>query len=185
MRRLDAALTLVEDVLAWASVAILAAVAAIVSADVLMRYLFNQPFSWAYDLISIYLMGALFYFALSRAFSLNAHIGVDIVQRRLPRAARFLCQSIVGLLSLLLFQLILWVNFRTSLGDFLSDAAVVGEIPWPTWISTAIVVLGCAVISLRMVLYVMQNAMALLGNPDMIAQLEAARPEYGVEGHAE
>lgn len=83
MRRFDRALTFVEDVLAWAAVAVLVTITVIVSADVVMRYLLNRPFSWAYDLISLYLMAALFYLAVSRTFSLNAHIGVDLraVQR--------------------------------------------------------------------------------------------------------
>lgn len=39
------------------------AVMMIVVGDVFMRYTFNRPFSWAYDLIALYLMAGLFYFA--------------------------------------------------------------------------------------------------------------------------
>jgi TRAP-type C4-dicarboxylate transport system permease small subunit len=185
MRRLDDALTLVEDILAWAAVAILVAITTIVSADVMMRYLFDQPFSWAYDFISFYLMAALFYLAVSRAFSLNAHIGVDILQRRLPKTVRLCCQMIVGVLSLMLFITIGKVNFSSSLDDFLSGSATVGEIAWPTWISTAIVVLGCTALSLRMAFYALQNMLALFGNPVALRQLDSLARVHGEGAHAE
>ncbi len=185
MKRIDRALTLVEDILAWAAVAVLITITLIVSSDVIMRYLFNRPFSWAYDLISLYLMAAVFYLAVSRAFSLNAHIGVDLVQTRIPKPIRLFCQLIVGVLSLMLFLIVGWVNFRSSLEDFLLETATVGEIPWPTWISTAIVVLGCTVISLRMAFYSVQNLLAFLGNPVALEQLDAVRRAQGEGVHAE
>lgn len=185
MKRIDRALTLVKDVLAWAAVAVLVTITLIVSADVIMRYLFNRPLSWAYDLISLYLMAALFYLAVSRAFSLNAHIGVDLVQSRIPKPIRLFCQVIVGVLSLLLFLMIAWVNFRSSLEDFLLATATVGEIPWPTWVSTAIVVVGCTVISLRMAFYSVQNLLALLGNLVALKQMDAFRRAQGEGVHAE
>ena len=39
----------------------LAAIMLIVAADVLLRYLFNAPLSWAFDLISLYLMAGVFF----------------------------------------------------------------------------------------------------------------------------
>jgi TRAP-type C4-dicarboxylate transport system permease small subunit len=185
MKRIDRVLTLVEDILAWAAVAVLVTITLIVSSDVIMRYLFNRPFIWAYDLISLYLMAALFYLAVSRAFSLNAHIGVDLVQNRLPVPVRLFCQLIVGVLSLMLFLMVGWANFGSSLDDFLQGTATVGEIPWPTWISTAIVVLGCMVISLRMAFYSAQSLLALLGNPVALEQLDAFRRAQGEEMHPE
>ena len=185
MKRFDRALTIVEDVLAWAAVAVLVAITLIVSADVVMRYLLNRPFSWAYDLISLYLMAALFYLAVSRTFSLNAHIGVDLLQNRAPQTVRLLCQLSSGVLSLLLFLTIVWVNFGTSVEDFWSDALSVGEIPWPTWLSTAIVVVGSTAISLRMAFYSVQNLLALFGHPLALSQLDALRRAHGEGMHAE
>ena len=37
------------------------AIMMIVFSDVIMRYAFNRPFSWAYDLISLYLMAGVFF----------------------------------------------------------------------------------------------------------------------------
>jgi TRAP-type C4-dicarboxylate transport system permease small subunit len=171
--RFNDALTSVEDVLSWLAVAILIAITLIVSGDVVMRYLFNRPFSWAYDLISFYLMAALFYAAVSRTFSLNAHIGVDLIQRRLPLRLRLLCQLVVGLLATGFFAIVVLTNFKTSLEDFVAKTAVVGEIPWPSWVSTCIVVVGSTVISVRLVLYVVQNMLALFGSVVAIDQLNS------------
>ena len=185
MKRFDHALTTLEDVLAWAAVAVLVTITVIVSADVVMRYALNRPFSWAYDLISLYLMAALFYLAVSRTFSLNAHIGVDLLQNRAPKTIRLLCQMSSGVLSLMLFLVIVWVNFGSSVEDFWSGASSVGEIPWPSWVSTAIVVVGCAVMSLRMAFYSVQNLLALFGHPLALSQLDALRRAHGEGMRAE
>lgn len=80
---------------------------------------------------------------------------------------------------------IAWVNFGSSLEDFVSGASSVGEIPWPSWVSTAIVVLGCTVISLRMAFYSVQNLLALFGHPLALSQLDVFRRPQGEGMHAE
>src|ERR1700730_12646656 len=84
----------VERLMALVAAFMMFAIMVIVAADVAMRYIFNSPFAWAYDLISLYLMGALFYFALSRAFAEGAHISVDILQYSMSENLRRICQII-------------------------------------------------------------------------------------------
>ena len=50
------------------------AIMIIVFSDVIMRYAFNKPFSWAYDLISLYLMAGIFFLVLSEAYASNTHV---------------------------------------------------------------------------------------------------------------
>ena len=67
-------LAIVRDSLIWlerqfANVAaiVLFLLMTIVVADVFLRYLMNRPIAWAYDVISLYMMPAIFYLTLSRA----------------------------------------------------------------------------------------------------------------------
>ena len=62
------------------------AIMIIVFGDVVMRYAFNRPFSWAYDLISLYLMAGVFFLVLSEAYASRAHVSVDILQQKFPPA---------------------------------------------------------------------------------------------------
>ena len=62
------------------------AIMIIVFSDVVMRYAFNRPFSWAYDLISLYLMAGIFFLVLSEAYTSRAHVSVDILQQKFSPA---------------------------------------------------------------------------------------------------
>src|ERR1700754_1410215 len=63
---LNRALSAGERPAALLSAFILFAVMLIVAVDVAMRYVFNSPFAWSHDVISLYLLPALFYIVLSR-----------------------------------------------------------------------------------------------------------------------
>ena len=60
----------------------------VVFGDVMLRYLFNKPLAWAYDLIGLYLMAGVFFLSLSGTYAAHAHVGVDILVQRLPLAWR-------------------------------------------------------------------------------------------------
>ena len=85
--RLLNAIAVVEKAASSVAAAFMFAIMIIVFSDVIMRYAFNKPFSWAYDLISLYLMAGIFFLVLSEAYASNAHVSVDILQQKFPPAA--------------------------------------------------------------------------------------------------
>ncbi|RNF77476.1 TRAP transporter small permease subunit, partial [Staphylococcus aureus] len=72
------ALAALEKIASTIAAVFMFAIMIFVFSDVIMRYAFNKPFSWAYDLISIYLMAGIFFLVLSEAYASNAHVSVDI-----------------------------------------------------------------------------------------------------------
>ncbi len=141
----------------------------IVACDVAMRYVFNRPFAWSYDLISIYLITALFYFSLSRTFTIHGHIGVDILQYYLPIWARRLCQIAVGLLGALLFALIAYLGTIRTYGEFEDGLVTSGYIEWPTWAAVVFVPIGSTMITLRLFLHALQHAISLASDRAIVA----------------
>jgi len=85
------------------------AIMMIVFSDVIMRYAFNQPFSWAYDLISIYLMAGIFFLVLSEAYASNAHVSVDILQQKFPPPVKRLSEIATCIVGIVVFSLIAWL----------------------------------------------------------------------------
>jgi TRAP-type C4-dicarboxylate transport system permease small subunit len=168
IRYLDRAIATIEAALATCAAIILLLIMAIVAADVFMRYVFNRPFSWSYDLISLYLMAALFYFALSRTFALNAHIGVDILQSRMSPGMRRVCQIAIGLVSSGLFSVMAVVCAGRTADDWTMDAVAAGAIPWPSWLSDVLVPIGAGLLALRGLVHAAAHAAALAGGPDVI-----------------
>lgn len=165
MRR---ALAWIERLLAALAALILLFVMAVVSLDVVMRYVFNRPLGWSYDLISLYLMTALFYFVLSRTFAEGAHISVDILEGRFPPAIRRVCHIVVDLLSAALFAVITWLVAGRTWDDFLAGSATSGEILWPTWLSEVLVPIGTSLLTARLLLHAAAHFGSLLTGRELI-----------------
>ncbi|HEU4987769.1 MAG TPA: TRAP transporter small permease [Rhizobiaceae bacterium] len=147
--RASAALAIVERALVAVSSICLGMIMLIVVADVTMRYFFHAPFSWSYDLIGLYLMVAVFFFALSDTLHNHGHIAIDIFQHSLPQRVRHVSMAIGYLLSTVILALITWQAWIRLQTAYLGDDRIAAAIPWPTWISYFIVTLGGAVVTLR------------------------------------
>ncbi len=57
--------------------------------EVFMRYAFNAPTSWAFEL-TVFLYGVHFCFALAYAHKHNTHVAIDVFEARLPARPRLL-----------------------------------------------------------------------------------------------
>ncbi len=165
---LHRAVAAVEHVASLLAAIVLFAVMLIVSADVAMRYVFNRPFGWAYDLISLYLMGALFYLALSATFAAGAHVSVDVVAGRLPAPVRRVLQILIALVSAWLFATISRLGAERTVADYANGAAVSGEVLWPTWLSDVLVPIGCSLLTARLLLHALMHAASLLTGRDLL-----------------
>jgi TRAP-type C4-dicarboxylate transport system permease small subunit len=137
--------------------------------DVLLRYLFNAPLSWSYDFISLYLMGAAFFFALSETLRRNHHVAVDILYLRLSLRARRWWRLVGWSLSLALFAVIFVLAVRTAWSRWQGDNVVAGAIPWPTWIPAAIAAGGFLLLLVRLALGVVGISLALLARRPLAA----------------
>lgn len=146
-------LALVEDALGWLAALAMIAMMLVVFCDVLMRYIFHSPLSWAYDLISLYLVAAVFYFSLSAAYSEGAHVNVDILQQALPKAGIRLSEIITTAVGTVIFGLIAWFGALKTIDAFTENDVLSGAIPWPTWPANALVPLGCGLLALRLAVH--------------------------------
>lgn len=151
-RRLDDAIAMIDRLLAFIAALMMLATMVIVSADVLLRYLFNAPLSWSYDLIGLYLMAGIFFLLLSDTFRMGGHIGVDIVQQALPRAARHVMLGLGDILSIAVFGPIVWIGLNRTQASLEAGEVLAGLISWPVWVSYAFVPLGMGMLTLRLVL---------------------------------
>ncbi|MCP1336287.1 TRAP transporter small permease [Futiania mangrovi] len=157
---LDLTIHSVERVLRFIGACMMLAVMVIVAGDVFARYFFNAPFSWSYDLISIYLMVGIFFFFLSDTFRYHGHVAVDIVQNRLGRRARHASQFVAGAVSCVVFGLALWVGVGRAWSSYVVGEALAGAIAWPMWVALSFVPLGISLLFLRLVLATLGHAVS-------------------------
>lgn len=168
MKSLQSALVLVERIATGIAAIVMFAVMIIVSADVFMRYVFNSPFSWAYDLISLYLMAAVFFLVLSHAYIAGAHVSVDILQQKLHAKPFRATEVITTAASFVIFVLIAWVGWQRVVDSFEQGDVLAGAIPWPTWPALALVPFGCGLLAIRLAINFVGHLASLLTGRDLI-----------------
>ncbi len=181
LERAIAFVSAIETALSRAAAIILFGIMIVVAADVGMRYAFNQPFSWSYDLISLYFVLAVFYFCLSRAFATHAHVGVDILHYYVSSRMRRLFELITCLISAPLFATIAVICWQRAWSAFLGNDVMAGAIAWPSWGFIVLAPIGCGLLTLRLFLNGTAHAISLFGGPEIIALPALARSDEGIE----
>jgi len=181
MKGLIALVAKVEEFLSLIAAIILFAVMAIVATDVAMRYVFNRPFGWSYDLVSLYFTLALFYFCLSRTYATHAHVGVDILHYYVSSRTRRVFALISCLVSAPLFATIAILTLRRALVAFAAQDVIEGAIEWPTWAYILLAPLGTGLLTLRLLADAAAHAVTLAGGPELIPLPPLARSADAID----
>jgi TRAP-type C4-dicarboxylate transport system permease small subunit len=156
----------IEAVLRTVAAGCLLAVMLIIFSDVIARYFFNSPLIWTYELVGMYLMPALFYFAVSDTLAEDHHIAVDVLCRWFPVPLRRIIEALSSALMAAIFFWLIWLFGQSAFANYRSGAVVMGAREWPTWIPELIVVIGSTAIALRLCGRVAGHLVSLLtGKP--------------------
>jgi len=158
----------VEKIASTIAAVFMFAIMIIVFGDVIMRYAFNRPFSWAYDLISIYLMAGVFFLVLSEAYTSRAHVSVDILQQKFSPAMIRLSEIVTCIVGIVVFSLIAYLGFLRAVDSYQSADVMAGAIPWPMWPSVGLVPFGAGLITLRLVLHLIAHVLSLATGRSLI-----------------
>jgi TRAP-type C4-dicarboxylate transport system permease small subunit len=117
--------------------------------DVTMRYVFAAPLAWSYDLISLYLMVAVFFLALGDTLHHHGHIAIDLLQPHMPVRLRHLGETIGYALTTVLVAMIAWEAWERMATAFTNSEVTPTVIQWPTWPAYLFVVVGSLSLMLR------------------------------------
>lgn len=149
----------------------------IATADVLMRYAFNDPLHWSHETIRLYLIPVIVYFAVSATFREGAHISVDLLQYRFSRRMRHVSYLIISALTVILFAAIAWVALWRAVEEFIGDDVLAGAILWPVWWSSAFVCLGSILLTIRAAVHVVLHLQSVRSGEDLIELTPLATAE--------
>lgn len=165
----DGALRLIEKAGVGIAGVLMFTIMLVVVANVTLRYFFNSPLSWSYELISLYLMVGLFFFALSDTLAANAHVSVNILHQYMPRRLRHACEFIGHALAIPVFAAIFYLSAVRTWESYRGADVIAGHIAWPTWLASICVPLGVGVLLLRMLLRVAGHGLSVLKKHSLIA----------------
>lgn len=168
LEKTNRVLTLCERFLMGIAALMMFMIMMLVVIDVILRYFFNSPLAWSYELISLYLMVGLFFFALSDGLSANAHVSVDLLQYKMSVRTRHAVETIGYICASLVFAGILYMSVQRTWVSYIGDDVVAGSIAWPTWLSNIAVPIGSGVMLLRMLFRVVGHGISFVTNQSVI-----------------
>lgn len=151
-KRLCRAIDAIDAMLLSVGCLMLFALMFLVAADVLMRYLFNSPVVWAYEVISNYLMPGLFFLAASHTLKAHSHVSVDILHNYVNRQVRYLFEALGSIAATPVFSLITFVSAQDTLENFRTGAVSASGLALPTWPVSLLLPLGFGLLSIRLAL---------------------------------
>ncbi|CAM5778803.1 hypothetical protein BH11PSE9_BH11PSE9_25680 [soil metagenome] len=124
----------------------------LVVADVALRYLFNAPLSWSYEMVSSYLMPGVFFLAVSHTLKAHGHVAVDILHNRMGRTTRYVLQAATSALAAPVFGLCAVVAAQHTWGEFQVGSVSTSGIGAPSWTVSILLPLGFGLLALRLAL---------------------------------
>ena len=170
----------VELVLVLVSVLAMAAIMFIVVADVFLRYAMSAPLGWSYDVIGLYLVGMVFFFALSDTMQNHGHIALDVFVPFLPRWLRHGTQGIGYAASTVLIALIAWLEVSKATEALAGGDRIAGVVPLPTWVAHAVLALGMTVLAVRCTYRALSHLASIFSANDLVE----TPPPPVTSGHA-
>ncbi len=172
---LDRALTRLEDTLLLVSCLCVLCIVCITTSDVAARGLFNAPFAWSHDLITQYLLVAMFFLSLPYVTRIGGHMALDFLARKVRNPMQRTSLLLLG--EMLAFLLI--AGFIVGAWEMVVDAfqggdLLQGDLAWPTWPSRLLGPIGALVLELRLLLRIVQATQALMRGslPHFLDQIE-------------
>lgn len=102
---------------------LLAVMAALVFANVVLRYVFGMSLSWVEELTR-YMMIWLAWLGAGLALREGAHIAIDTLQQSLPEAAARIVRVVVLLIMAIFFAALLWFGWRYAMFAWRQQTAV-------------------------------------------------------------
>ena len=169
----------VDSAAARVACLLLFALMLVVVVDVSLRYLFNAPLSWSYEVISIFLLPGLFFLSVSHALGAHAHVSVDLAHHHVGRRTRYLLEAASSVVAAPVFAFIAWVALQQTLSQFAAATVHTSGLALPSWVTTALLPLGFGLLALRCLLNAIGYAMSLasgerwLGLPPLSGTTEA------------
>lgn len=124
----------------------------LVVVDVSLRYLFNAPLAWSYEVISSYLMPGMFFLAVSHTLKVRAHVAVDLLHHRMGKGQRYAVHAVLAVLAAPVFAWAAFVAAQRTWAEFAAGDVSTSGLGVPSWSVSVLLPLGFGLLALRLLL---------------------------------
>jgi TRAP-type C4-dicarboxylate transport system permease small subunit len=154
----DRMLSRIEDsALTIAAVALTVTMLTIV-VDVFMRYVFNSPLQWSYEVVSDYLIPFAVFLAMADTLRRGEHIEVDFFLRLLTPRVRFWFRRINAAIAAVVFVLLVTVVGQEAWRAIGIWEMSVGNYTLPLWLSKLSAPIGLGLLTLRVLIQIVGDS---------------------------
>ncbi|MDY7033667.1 MAG: TRAP transporter small permease [Thermodesulfobacteriota bacterium] len=124
--------------------------------DVIMRYLFAKPTSWAVELNAIFLvyMGFLCAAALVKK---GQHIDMSLIVTRLSIGTQKRVDVLNSVLTILFCGVLGWMGGKATIATLKYGMYTAGDFHVPLWIVYIVIPLGCLFVGLEYILHIVEE----------------------------
>ena len=127
-----------------------------ISYDVFMRYFFNMPTTWAFE-ISTYMMVLVVFLSAPWTLPAGGHVNVDIVIRNLSAKKRAVVDIFTSLMAIFYLSLFTWQALRYTYEAWSEGIRSTEYLAWPLWPIRVFLVIGGFFLLLEFVLKIIRN----------------------------
>ena len=133
----------------------------IVVMDVGLRYFFNNPQLWAWD-VNIQLQGAFVVLAGGYALLYKSHVAIDILASRLSQRKKLILETVMGLFLIASVGMLLWPAIKYAWISWSVREELTTALAPPIYPFKIIMVVGVAALLLQGVSEFLKNLTALM-----------------------
>jgi len=143
--------TLVDSINEWSGkifLFIMPVIALIGTYEVMMRYVFNRPTNWAWEINSELLCVAC---AMGGGYALlkRTHVRVDVVYNLLPWRVKAIVDSVTSLLAITFLGVLLWQGAGMTWNSILVRETTKSMFRSPVYPFKSMIIIGCSVFLLQ------------------------------------
>lgn len=179
-RRLRRAIDAIDGALVLVGAAMLFCLMCLVVSDVALRYLFNAPLQWSYEVISSYLMPGTFFLAVSHTLRVHSHVAVDILHNYVKTRTRYVFEFVTTILAIPAFAICAVLAAGVTWNDFHAGNVSSSGLALPSWSVSIFLPVGFGLLALRLLLnaigygITLASGRPLLGLPPISGTQEGA-----------
>lgn len=171
----------VEHMISTIAAIAIGAMMLVVVLAVSMRYFFNSPLGWTYDIIGSYLMVCAFFFVIADGLRIHTHIAIDVFRAKIPPALIHVGMAIGYAASTALMLMIAWQGLGRLQSSWTGNDIINMTVPWPTWPTYFMLCFGCTLMALRCFIRFIAHSGSLVTGRE-IASMPPKNAEIEIEG---
>ena len=126
--------------------------------EVVSRYLFNSPTTWAAELTSVYLLPATIFLGAAYTLQVDGFIRVDIFLSRFSKKKRAIADIVAYIAGLVMVYALIWRGWEISYRSFMTGETTASTLlGWPIYPSHAMVWIGSLFLALELILKILSS----------------------------